>query len=285
MKKIISILLALSTASAIFAVSASARALGDVNGDGITNSVDALQILNYSVGNPSTINEKYADVDGSGAINSADALMILTISVGSYTGPTNVDLVPEIIAPVFASGKYTLSMNMDGTDENGAPVTTPLTIMVDGSNVCFETNMASQGLDLDVRMLLKDGKAVAIIPEYKLAVTIPDKYFENIDLGAINLDDIDFTTGLKYVKSRYVTIDGKKHTVDTYKNSDGSFSEYYFLNGSWTKLNSVAADGTTVTAGKEITQLKKGVNSSYFSTKGYWETDLDTLMGLIGGMA
>lgn len=285
MKKIISILLTLISVLSLFAVTASARALGDVNGDGATNSVDALQILNYAVGNPTTINEKYADVNGDGAINSSDALVILTISVGSYTEPTNVDLVPEVIAPVFASGKFTLSMNVNGTDENGKPVTTPFTTMVDGSNICFETNTAFQGVDLDVRMLIKDGKAVAILPEYKLAVTIPDKYIEDTDFGSINLDDIDFTAGQEYVKSRYVTIDGKKYTVETYKNSNGSFSEYYFLNGKWTRLDDVAANGTTVTGSQEITEFKKGVNSSYFSTKGYWETDLETIMGLIGGLS
>lgn len=285
MKKIISILLALISVLSLFAVTASARVLGDVNGDGVANSVDALQILNYVVGNPSTINEKYADVDGSGAINSSDALVILTISVGNYKEPTNVDLKSEIVTPILTSGQYTLSMNIIQKDDSGALVKTPLTMMVDGKNICVATTVTSDGITLNMRMLIKNGQATVLLPDYRVAVAIPDEYLDGLDFGSIDFGNLNFSEGQTFVKSKYTTVSGKKYTVDVYKDSDGSFSEYYFLDGSWTKLDSIAADGTTVTASKEITQCKKGVDSSYFSTKGYWETDLETLMGLLGGLS
>lgn len=59
---------------------------GDVNGDGRTNSSDALMILQYSVGKITEINSTYADANHDGRINSTDALIALQISVGSYQG-------------------------------------------------------------------------------------------------------------------------------------------------------------------------------------------------------
>lgn len=81
-KKILSILMAISLAAA-FTLVTSASSLGDVNADGQINSYDALLTLKYSVGDE---NENFvlgnADVNGDSQINSADALMILKASVG-----------------------------------------------------------------------------------------------------------------------------------------------------------------------------------------------------------
>lgn len=58
----------------------------DVDGDGKVNSIDALQILNYSVGKTGAIRgtEKLfnADTNADGRINAIDALNVLRISVG-----------------------------------------------------------------------------------------------------------------------------------------------------------------------------------------------------------
>lgn len=279
MKKIISILLALSTASAIFAVSASARVLGDVNGDGVTNSVDALQILNYVVGNPSTINKNYADVDGSGAINSSDALVILTISVGNYKEPTNVDLMPEIIAPIFSSGKYTLSMTVSETDESGTVTQMPLTIMVDGNNFSLTTKTELG----NTRFFIVDGVAKVVLVDYRITIVIPEEYLGDVDFGSIDFSNLDFTEGCNFVKSRYVSESGKKYTVDRYKSSDGSFYDYYFLNGSWVKSETLSANETIIST-RTITEFKKGVDASYFKAVGF-EMDLETFLALGGGLA
>ena len=58
---------------------------GDCNGDGKVNSLDALQILKYSVGTL-TLNEtnaKAAEVNKDEKVNSSDALLILKYSVGN----------------------------------------------------------------------------------------------------------------------------------------------------------------------------------------------------------
>lgn len=84
-KKIISILMALSLATA-FTLASSAVSLGDVNADGQINSYDALLVLKYSVGVESEdFVLENADVNKDSKINSADALMILRASVGLET--------------------------------------------------------------------------------------------------------------------------------------------------------------------------------------------------------
>ena len=55
--------------------------LGDVNGDGILSSVDALMALQMSAGN--IAENPAADVSGDGSVTSLDALMILQASVGA----------------------------------------------------------------------------------------------------------------------------------------------------------------------------------------------------------
>ena len=50
MKKILSILLSALLAVSVLGISASARTLGDVDGNSKLNSVDALRILQYVVG-------------------------------------------------------------------------------------------------------------------------------------------------------------------------------------------------------------------------------------------
>ncbi len=284
MKKFISALLVLSTVSAIFAVSASARVLGDVNGDGFANSSDALQILNYAVGNPSTINEKLADVDGNGFVNSSDALQVLTISVGSYNGPTNVDLKSELITPIFDSEKYTLSMTVIEKDDSGTATETNFTMMLNGKNLCVLTKLNLDGTVMDVRFLIVDGIVKLVIPDYRVTIIIPEEYMDGMDLGSIDFSELNFTEGQTYVKSRYVTEDGKKYTVERYKASDGSLSDYYYLDGKWTKYNTVNSSDAVLST-RKINEFKKGVVASNFSTAGTYEISLDKLIGMTGGMA
>ena len=61
---------------------ADAIVVGDVNGDGQINTVDASYILMYLVGNaPEDFVEKAADVDGNGRIDTLDATAILKMLV------------------------------------------------------------------------------------------------------------------------------------------------------------------------------------------------------------
>lgn len=258
MKKLLSILISAILAVSVLAISASARVLGDVNGDKTTNSTDALNILRYSVGAIEAINTVAADVNCDGNINSADALIVLTISVGSYTGPTNVDLKPEIIDPVFKSGKYTFSTVVD---VDGVP--TPTTIMINGKNMCSEMTVEN----IKARMLILDGKVYVVFPDLKAYSEVPKD-----QVGDIDLSNINFGSNQTYGGSRYETIGSKTYTVDTYINSDGSKIDYYFLNGKWVK--SVDNPGTSKESVQEIQEFKAGVDSSWFSLKGLIKVDL-----------
>lgn len=66
-----------------------AKATGDVNGDGRTNSTDAMTILKHSTGYTSLLSSESkfinGDVNGDGSVNSLDALIILQISTGSLS--------------------------------------------------------------------------------------------------------------------------------------------------------------------------------------------------------
>ncbi len=61
---------------------------GDLNADGLTNSLDALSILSYQAGMTEPAGENWfggADVDCSGAVNSIDATIILQVDAGLTT--------------------------------------------------------------------------------------------------------------------------------------------------------------------------------------------------------
>lgn len=264
MKKIISISLALLTAFSAFAFSASARVLGDVNGDKKTNSIDALQILQYSVGTIEIIDEKVADINCDGRVNSSDALIALNISTENYNGPTEVELKETVIDPIVKSGKFTISTSVQ--TEDGL---TPVTIMVKGNDLCVAMKVSG----LDVRML-KLGKKVYMV--FPIVEGVMGYYTEinSADLDGIDFSNLALTNAGTYTGSKYVTQSGKKYTVDSYKFSDGSTSDYYFLNGKWAKTVSVIDGAQEV---QEITDFKAGVTESYFSIKGYSYIDASEL--------
>ncbi len=265
MKKIISLLLSAILVTAMFGISASARVLGDVNGDKAANSVDALKILLYSVGSDESISPKLADVNCDGRVNSVDALIVLNISVGDYNGPTTVEYKVDVVDPILKTGKFTLSTIVATTDENGKPTKVPTTIMVDGKNMCVSMKVSG----IDTRLLVLNGKAYMVFPLLKAYMEMSNEEIGDLDFGNINTG-ADET----YIGSSFVKEGNKTYTVDSYKSSDGSVIDYYFLNGKWTRL--VVTDGSTKES-QEITDFKAGVNSSYFSLKGYTEIDPSTL--------
>lgn len=117
MKKAVSILMAivLVMVSTIFVIAGNNQK-GDANKDGKINSADALFILQYVVGQKSSIDKTLADVNSDGKVNSTDALQVLQIVVGiikttnstakpttttaaptPFTGEINVNNVPKVI--------------------------------------------------------------------------------------------------------------------------------------------------------------------------------------------
>lgn len=261
MKKIISLLLSVILAAAMLGVSASARVLGDVDGDKAANSVDALKILLYSVGSDESINARLADVNCDGKVNSVDALIVLNISVGDYDGPTTVEYKTDVVDPILKTGKFTLSTIVDSVDENNKPTKVPTTIMVDGKNMCVSMKVSG----MDARLLILNGKAYMVLPLLKVYVEMSEE-----DIGDLDFSNINVGADQTYIGSSFVKEGSKTYTVDSYKSSDGTVSDYYFLNGKWSRL--VSIDGSTKES-QEITDFKAGVNSSYFSLKGYTAID------------
>ena len=86
MKKCIAILISLCLLFSCFALTASAAAPGDVDGDGKVSSADARLALRASVKlqplESTSLAFVAADMDASGEIEPADARTILRISVG-----------------------------------------------------------------------------------------------------------------------------------------------------------------------------------------------------------
>ncbi len=121
--------------------SADAQALGDVNGSGVVDIVDALLVAQYYVGlNPANFNQVVADVDCSGPIDIVDALLIARFYVGlisqfpcaSTAAPTAVPTASPTTPPI------------DGcTCPNGcsAPVQITLPFTQEGAGeFCFVTS-------------------------------------------------------------------------------------------------------------------------------------------------
>lgn len=277
MKKILSILLSAILAASALGISASARTLGDVDGNKSANSSDALKILMYSVGTLDTIDEKLADVNCDGNVNSSDALTVLRISVNLYDGPTEVDLKPEVIDPIMKTGKFTLGMVVDTVDKEGKPTSIPSTIMVNGKNSCVAMTINISGQALNARVLFLNKKIYFVFPDYKVYTEIKENSFGDINLNDLNLGNMKFDDSSTYAGSFYSTYNGKTYTVDSYKSSDGSVTDYYFLDGKWAMMGNHSAKPEEA---KKITSFKAGVDESYFSLKGLLQIDFDKLAKL-----
>lgn len=263
MKKLFSVLLALCISFAV-CVPAYARLVGDVNRDGKTNASDALEVIKYSVGITKTIDELMADVNKDGFINSSDALSILQISVGSYQGPTEVDdelittYKKDTVDPILKSGKYTISTTVIS---NGKSV--PSTIMVWGNNLSVDMTAEIFKVKTTCRLLVLDGKCYFVVPSLKV--------YSETDTAVP--PSISGTEKVEYVKSEYYENGGKTYVVETFKSTDGSVMQYYFLNGVWKATVKIAEDGTTTT--QRIDSFKAGVNEANFSLENYTKVNLD----------
>ena len=249
-------------------VCASARLVGDVNSDSKVNSLDALLILRKSVGFNDGANEKYMDANGDGRINSLDALTVLMIAVGSYEGDLEVEdeLVTsykaQIVDPILATGEFTITTEVES---EGTVVTAE--IMVNGKDMCVNT--ASKGVTL--RMLHLSGKTYLVIPmEMLLSKGIYGEVDKEMDVS------IGSPAKVTYIKSERVKVDGVEYIRESYRQTDGTISYYYFKDSKWVFLGS-EEDG--VMELREITAFKKGVDSSCFSLSGYREADLSGLLG------
>ncbi len=88
MKKIISVILALTLACSMMSLTAFADSLkGDINGDNNVSAVDARLILRYVAGLDTPENTDSYDVNGDGNISAVDARIVLQIVAGLIEQP------------------------------------------------------------------------------------------------------------------------------------------------------------------------------------------------------
>lgn len=254
MKKVICLLTAL-TILATFCVAGRAKLYGDVNSDGTVNSIDALLVLNKSVGNNVKIDEKAADLDKNGVIDSFDALGILLIDVGKYNGELEfedelvTDYKAKVIDPVMSTGKYTICTVMKTDDGDCTAV-----MEFNGNNVAVTTEIKG----VQMRTLFLDGKTYIVFPKLHA-------YSEYSGEGISAGDDVNYS----YVKSEYAEIDGKQTVCEYYVDSDGNTAKYYFLDGEWIGMQK--GDGEY----KVVTDFYKGVNASSFSLDGMLKVNIN----------
>ena len=161
------------------------------------------------------------------------------------------------------TGKFTLGTVVDTVDEKGNSVSIPSTVMVSGNNIC--TSMKYSGMN--IRLLVLNGKIYMIMPDLKVYMEMRKEDLGGLDFGNMNFDD-----NQTYVGSFYSTYNGKTYTVDSYKSSDGSVADYYFLDGKWVMTGEHSAKPEEA---MKITEFKAGVNESYFSLKGFKKIDLN----------
>lgn len=255
MKKLLS---AITVLAMIFAMTtaAHARLAGDVNKDDTVNSLDALDVLMYSVGKLSSIDTQRADINKDGEINAEDALLILYINVGSYTGELEIDdddvlitsYKKDVIDPIVKSGEFTIKTSVIS---NGKTV--PSTVMVRGNDL--STDMTYEGFKC--RLLILNGKGYMILPDFRIYAELNNISIPNSIAGSATDT---------YEKSEYYELNGKTYVREIYTSSDGSVRKYYFLDGVW-KAVETTVDGETST--QRIDSLQKGVTASNFSLKGY----------------
>ena len=116
MKKIISVLLALCMIFCFTSTAFAASVRGDVNGDGKTDSSDALLVLQYAVGQKKTIDKTKADLNGDGLINSGDALIILQICVGMiFVAPATTEDIVKLYNSAVKTAYFKDKLTMDFT--------------------------------------------------------------------------------------------------------------------------------------------------------------------------
>ncbi len=253
-----------------FSVSASARLVGDVNSDGTVTSNDALQVLLYTVGKPATLNEKYADVNGDGEITSMDALIILKIAIGTYDGDLEVEdelvtsYLADVLGPIMESGEYTIKTEVVSGEQ-----VSDATIMAKGKDICIEMTVDKDGKKTTIRFLILGDKKYIIIPDAVGTLDFYDEFDADFDFSVTD------SLTAKYLKSEYVTVEGKEYICESYEISNGSVSQYYFQNGVWKMLGTVKDGDTQI---QTIKSYKKGVDKTKFSISGMIKVDLSSAM-------
>ncbi len=118
--------------------SAYGQAMGDVNGSGAVDIIDALLVAQSYVGlNPVNFQSAYADVNGSGSIDIVDALLIAQLYVGLISQfPNGATAVPTAVPTAGPTSVATITLNGSSISVSGTGATvsgTTVTINAGGT--------------------------------------------------------------------------------------------------------------------------------------------------------
>lgn len=242
------------------------RKYGDVNADGIVNSVDALNILQYSVGENTFTSQQinFADVNCDLFVNSEDALEVLMYSTGVNDNVfANTLLKKTKVDSVLSTGKYTITGTDISDDESGS---TPVTMAVDGDNFAIKTQYSDNGISYNVKIIKLSGKYYFVISKKILAGEMSlydDISEEKVDALSASLNKF-FSVSSSYGGTKSIIENNISYTVESYMSEDKAISEYYFNpSGEWKKIVTTASDSTVSVT--EISSITPTVDSSIFT--------------------
>ncbi|MBN2534749.1 MAG: hypothetical protein JXB88_17825 [Spirochaetales bacterium] len=143
--------------------SVNAQTMGDVNGSGTIDIVDALCIAQYYVGlTPTNFNPAYADVDGNGTIDVVDALLVAQCYVGliscDFGGTDNITVrargtMGGEIMELHVNGTIIATWTMSTGYEDFTASGSGSTIEVHFTN----DDQLQNGMDIQVDYIIYDG--------------------------------------------------------------------------------------------------------------------------------
>lgn len=237
------------------------RAMGDIDGDGVITSSDALAILRHSVGLEELDSAllPYADMDGDGSVTSGDALSALMDYFGTIT-PTisfpatytaccgerlNLKATMEP-AELFGSVTFKYLVGLDTsddglTDENGDPYTV-LDITNTGKIKAFHPGtttvkaVASNGMRSVCKVTVKDMITTKTISSGDLSMKITTHMMTNNDCYNMSKDFTDMDGVVVHSTATPGVMADKWYSAWNHPNTDAAVHSFLDNNGVYNYL-------------------------------------------------
>lgn len=156
--------------------------MGDVNGDGVVDVADAVGIVNYTIGKPSTpFYFDAADMDGDGVVDIADAVSIINMVVGK-----NKVVAVDTIKVLYQNDKVSIDGCFD-EDKLQASVTGTKVLMTSSGKqpfVCLVGGKCDDGsltIDADTTCTVILN-SLQLTSQESAAISFPKKQKANIEL-------------------------------------------------------------------------------------------------------
>lgn len=141
---------------------------------------------------------------------------------------------------------------------------TPIVSAKYNGDIVFNTVL--EGMSATVLVKSAEGKAYAIIDQWKVYATLPKSIFEDEDMSMSDLDLIgtyfnkDFKPELAKVSQ--VELNGKTLTKESFKTAKGTIFDYYFDGDNLARIDTISSDGTV--SSMYITKFSTDVDPGLF---------------------